>query len=75
MTQLTITQQAVLHFMSGYRVVAQFISGAVLVVYEKRYQETSVIDTDGHVYSLSRYLAILEMRPKRQLSSDASARL
>jgi hypothetical protein len=58
----TAVQRSVLKKMRNYHFVTQFASGAIVVVFENRYQEANVIDTDGHVYSLSRYLSMMDMR-------------
>ncbi len=59
MIRLTVDQQETLDKMPGYHVVALLQTGAVIVVYERMYQNAQVIDVDGHVFSFSHYLAII----------------
>ena len=60
MIKLTESQRAMLKLMQGYRLVAQFHTGAVLAVYARDYQDARVIDTGGRIYSFSRSVAWLD---------------
>jgi hypothetical protein len=60
MIPLTNAQQMTLRKMYSFRVVAQFVSGAVVAVYDQLYQTANVIDTDGCVYSFSRFLTSMD---------------
>ena len=62
MTRLTQEQQATLRKMPSYHIVAQFVTGAVVVAYDQSYQDARVIDIDGQVYAFSRHLAIMDQR-------------
>lgn len=62
MFEPTPTQRELLKRMRRYRIVAQLDTGAVVVVSNQQYHTPQVIDVDGQVYSLSRYLAILDRR-------------
>jgi hypothetical protein len=56
MAALNEVQRLVLERMQGYRVIMQYTHGAVLVAPPQEYQHTQVIETDGAVCSLERYL-------------------
>jgi hypothetical protein len=62
MFQLTPAQQDTLNKMPRYRVVAQLHTDAVIVISNQQYHDARVIDVDGHVFAISRYLAILDRR-------------
>jgi hypothetical protein len=60
--QLNDVQRETLKGMPGYRAVLQYDTGAVLIVSGRLDFDTWVIDTDGQLYSLRRYLAIARYR-------------
>ena len=62
MIELTIAQESELRRMLGRRVLAKLHTGAALVVHHQVYNSVVVIDTDGNISSLSRYLAVLDQR-------------
>ena len=62
MITLTEAQRETLGRMPRYRFVAQFVTGAAVVVSGQQYQNACVIDTDGQVFAFSRYLAIQDQR-------------
>jgi hypothetical protein len=69
MATLTEAQETTLDRMRGYRLVAQLNTGAVVVVYGRRYQDAQVIDIAGGVRSFSRYLSILDCSTRAFASS------
>ena len=62
MIELTEAQRRELRRMRGYRVVALLNAGAVLVACDGQFHNAIVIDTDGNIYSLPRYRAVLDQR-------------
>jgi acyl dehydratase len=71
MFQLAVIQRYVLNEMPSYRIVAQHHTGAVIVVSHDRYQFPQVVDVDGRIYSISRYLAIAERRGQGSIAEPS----
>ena len=62
MTALTEAQKQTLRRMPRFHVVARFDTGAIIVVADHLYQNARVVATDGQIYAVSRYLAIIDRR-------------
>jgi hypothetical protein len=45
--------------MSGYQIVAQFDTGAVLIMLDRQPESIRVIDIQGRMFTLGRYLKMI----------------
>jgi len=65
MMQLADAQIETLKKMPRYHIAAQLHTGALVVVCEQMYHNASVVDINGRVYALSRYLAKIDRGSQR----------